>query len=309
MMKRFRVAALGAVLLACGSPGLSGGIAAAQTVEGPKVSWRFSTWGTRRSVTEGIEYIAAEAAKRTNNNFQIRIYYGEALSQAKENLDGISVGAFEAAHFCGSYHPAKHKPLNVLDLPFLPLENLDKMYQVHLAVYEHPAVKAALAKWHATLFMPNVLPQMEIMGRGKVPHEIADFKGMRASLPGITGRALGKVGITLSSMTGPETYTALERGTIDAVAFPYSYTFAAYKVDQISDWVTTNLRLGTIVCPTVISQKAWAALPKQYQDLLLSLRRPAHEAIRNDYARMDNINEDKWRKQGMTLIKVPKDQQ
>lgn len=309
MIARLSLVGMAALLIAGGGLGVSAPAAQAQTVEGPKVSWRFSTWGTRRSVTEGIEYVAAETAKRTNNNFQIRIYYGEALSQAKENLDGISVGAFESAHFCGSYHPAKHKPLNVLDLPFLPLDDLDRMYEVHLKVYEHPAVAASLAKWNAMLFMPNVLPQMEIMGRGKVPKEIEDFKGMRASLPGIIGRALGKVGITLSSMTGPETYTAMERGTIDAVAFPYSYTFAAYKVDQISNWVTTNLRLGTIVCPTVISQKAWAALPKQYQELLLSLRRPAHEAIRNDYVRMDTVNEEKWRKQGMTLIQVPKAQQ
>jgi TRAP-type C4-dicarboxylate transport system substrate-binding protein len=285
------------------------GEATAQTVEGPKVNWRFSSWGQRRAITEGMEYIIAETARRTNGNFQIKMFYGEALSQSKENLDGISVGAFESAYFCGSYHPAKHKPLNVLDLPFLPLYDLDRMYDVHMKVYEHPAVKAALAKWNAYLFMPNVLPQFEIMGRGKAPKDIEDFKGMRASLPGVIGRALGKVGITLSSLTAADTYTALERGTIDAVAFPYSYTFAAYKVDQISNWVTTNLSMGTIVCPTVINQKHWAGLPKQYQDLLLSLRKPAHDVIVREYKKADAANEEKWKKQGITLIKVPAQQQ
>ncbi|NJO32224.1 MAG: TRAP transporter substrate-binding protein DctP [Rhodospirillales bacterium] len=298
-----------AVLLGAGF-GIGGiGDARAQTVEGPKINWRFSSWGQRRAVTEGMEYIIAETAKRTNGNFQIKMFYGEALSQSKENLDGISVGAFEAAYFCGPYHPAKHKPLNVLDLPFLPLNDLDRMYKVHMTVYEHPAVAAALAKWNAYLFMPNVLPQFEIMGRGKAPKTIDDFKGMRASLPGVIGRALGKVGITLSSLTAAETYTALERGTIDAVAFPYSYTFAAYKVDQISNWVTTNLSMGTIVCPTVINQKHWADLPKQYKDLLLSLRTPAHDKIVNEYKKSDQVNEEKWKKQGMTLIKVPAEQQ
>jgi TRAP-type C4-dicarboxylate transport system substrate-binding protein len=308
MIKRLSIAGMSALLLAGGGLGASAPFAEAQTVDGPKVSWRFSTWGTRRTVTEGIEYIIAETAKRTNGNFQIKLVYGEALSQAKENLDGIKVGAFEAAHFCGSFHPAKHKPLNVLDLPFLPLQDLDVMYDVHLKVYEHPAVAAALAKWGAFLYRPNVLPQFELMGRGKVPAAMADFKGMRASLPGVIGRALSKLGISLSSMTAPETYTALERGTIDAVAFPYSYTFAAYKVDQISTWVTTNLSLGTIVCPSVIAQKSWTALPKQYQDLLLSLRRPAHDLVRNAYVKVDRENEEKWKKQGMRLIQFPKEQ-
>ncbi|MGE0714115.1 MAG: TRAP transporter substrate-binding protein DctP [Alphaproteobacteria bacterium] len=307
-MKRIVIAAAVAATVAIG-PGAVVGPAAAQTVEGPKINWRFSSWGQRRAITEGMEYIIAETAKRTNGNFQIKMFYGEALSQSKENLDGISVGAFEAAYFCGSYHPAKHKPLNVLDLPFLPLYDLDRMYDVHMKVYEHPAVAAALGKWNANLFMPNVLPQFEIMGRGKAPKSIEDFKGMRASLPGVIGRALGKVGITLSSLTAAETYTALERGTIDAVAFPYSYTFAAYKVDQISNWVTTNLSMGTIVCPTVINQKHWAELPQQYKDLLLSLRKPAHDVIVSEYRKADIANEEKWRKKGMTLIKVPPEQQ
>ena len=117
-MKKTVLTIAAAALFATGFT--AGGIAtaAAQTVEGPKVNWRFSSWGQRRAITEGLEHIVAEAARRTNGNFQIKIFYGEALSQAKENLDGISVGAFEAAYFCGSYHPAKHKPLNVLDLPF-----------------------------------------------------------------------------------------------------------------------------------------------------------------------------------------------
>ena len=308
-MKKTVIAAAAAAILGTGFTFGTVGESVAQTVEGPKVTWRFSSWGQRRAITEGMEYLIAETAKRTNGNFQIKMFYGEALSQAKENLDGISVGAFEAAYFCGSYHPAKHKPLNVLDLPFLPLYDLDRMYDVHMKVYEQPAVAAALGKWNANLFMPNVLPQFEIMGRGKAPKGVEDFKGMRASLPGVIGRALGKVGITLSSLTAAETYTALERGTIDAVAFPYSYTFAAYKVDQISNWVTTNLSMGTIVCPTVINQKHWADLPKQYKDLLLSLRKPAHDVIVREYKKADQVNEEKWTKQGMTLIKVPQAQQ
>jgi TRAP-type C4-dicarboxylate transport system substrate-binding protein len=308
-MRKLVPALMTAALLGAGFATGAVESAAAQTVEGPKVNWRFSSWGQRRAITEGMEYIISETAKRTNGNFQIKMFYGEALSQSKENLDGISVGAFEAAYFCGSYHPAKHKPLNVLDLPFLPLYDLDKMYEVHMKIYQQPAVAAALGKWNAELYMPNVLPQFEIMGKGKVPKSVEDFKGMRASLPGVIGRALGKVGITLSSLTAAETYTALERGTIDAVAFPYSYTFAAYKVDQISNWVTTNLSMGTIVCPTVINKKAWADLPPQYKELLLSLRKPAHDVIVNEYRKADSANEEKWKKQGMALIKLPADQQ
>jgi TRAP-type C4-dicarboxylate transport system substrate-binding protein len=278
---------------------------AAETVQGPKVSWKFSSWGQRRAVTEGMEYIIEEVAKRTNGNFTIKLFYGEALSQAKENLDGISIGAFESGYFCAQFHPGKNKPLNVLDLPFLPLEDLDLTYKVHHAVFEHPDVVKSMDRWNAFLYMTNALQQFELMGRNAVPKSIEDFKGVRVSLPGGIGRALELLGFVRSSVPAPEAYTALERGTIDAVGLPYTYPFSAYKVDQISKWVTTNMRMGTTVCPTVFARKHWEALPPQYKQLLLDLRWPAHEVMRDAYIKVDKENEAKWAKQGLQMIKMP----
>ena len=65
---------------------------------------------------------------------------------------------------------------------------------------------------------------------------------------------------------GFETYTALQQGTVDAIGFPYTYTFAAYKLDEISDWYTTNMSLGSVNCPIVFSRLC--ALPAQYKKLL-----------------------------------------
>jgi TRAP-type C4-dicarboxylate transport system substrate-binding protein len=290
-----------------GFAAVTGG-AEAQTVEGPKVAWKFSSWGQRRAVTEGMEYIVEEVAKRTNGNFTIKMFYGEALSQAKENLDGISLGAFESGYFCAQFHPGKNKPINVLDLPFLPLTDLDVTYKVHQAVFEHPDVVKTMDNWNAFLYMTNALPQFELMGRGEVPKGVEDFKGVRVSLPGQIGRALELLGFVRASITAPEAYTALERGTIDAVAFPYTYTFSAYKVDQISKWVTTNMKMGTTVCPTMFSRKHWEALPAQYKQLLLDLRWGAHEAMRDAYVKVDKENEAKWAKDGLKMIQMPEDQ-
>ena len=188
-------------------------------------------------------------------------------SKSKENLDGISVGAFEAALFCAAYHPGKNKPLNVLDLPFLPLTSLDVMIKVHNAVYNHPSAKKALAKWNAHLYMPNVLPQYEYMGKGTPPAKVSDFKGKRLRALGGMGRAAKAIGAVPTTMPASETYTALSRGTVDAIGFPFTYTFSAYKLDEVSDWYTTNMVLGTVNCPVVFNVNSWSKLPKQYQKL------------------------------------------
>ncbi len=278
----------------------------AQTVEGPNVTWRLSLWGKRRAFSEGLEYISAEVAKRTAGRFQVKLYYGGQLSKGKENLDGISVGAFEAALFCASYHPGKNRPLNVLDLPFLPLGNLDVMLKVHNAIYSHPAAKKALAKWNAHLYMPNVLPQYEYMGKGPVPKSVKDFKGKRLRALGGMGRSAKAIGAVPTTMPASETYTALQRGTVDAIGFPFTYTFSAYKLDEVADWYTTNMSLGTVNCPIVFNQAAWDKLPPQYQKLLNDIKAGASEAQKVAYVTKDKVNLKKWADNPkLTAVKIP----
>ena len=258
-------------------------------IDGPKVTWRVSLWGKRRAFTEGLEFISAEAKKRTGGNFNFKLYYGEQLSKSKENLDAISVGAVDAALFCASYHPQKNAPLNVLDLPFLPLANFDVMREVHNAVYAHPAAKEALLKWNAVLYQSSILPQYEYMGRGKPPKTVADFKGKRRAVP--------------TTVPASEVYNALARGTVDAIGFPMTYAFSAYKVDEVAEWYTTNMSLGTVNCPIVFNKDSYAKLPQPYKDLLEELKLPASAMQKESYAKKDRENLAEWPKK-MTPVTI-----
>ena len=298
-----------AAVLAFSGPVAYSTAAGAQDVKGPKVNWKLSLWGKRRAFTEGMEYVSAEVAKRTGGNFNIRLYYGEQLSKSKQNLDNLNIGAFEAATFCAAYHPGKNAPLNVLDLPFLPLADFGTMRKVHDAVYSHPASKKALAKWKAVIYMSNILPQYEYMGRGKPPQSVADFKGKRLRALGGMGRAAKLLGATPSTMPASETYTALQRGTVDAIGFPYTYTFVSYKTEEISDWVTTNMKLGTVNCPTAFNADAYAKLPDQYKKLLEDLKDGAYKAINDAYESQDKSNIARWKKEGkLKMVQIPENE-
>jgi len=279
--------------------------AATKACNGPKVNWRLSLWGKRRAFTEGMEHVAKTVSAQTCGNFTVKLFYGEQLSKSKENLDSISVGAIEAGTFCAAYHPGKNRPLNVLDLPFLPLADFDVMRKVHDTVYKHPASQKALDKWNAVIYMSNILPQYEYMGRGKPPSSVADFKGKRLRALGGMGRSAKAIGAVPTTMPASETYTALQRGTVDAIGFPFSYTFAAYKLDEISDWYTTNMSLGTVNCPTVFNKDAFAKLPADYKKVLDEAKPGAYAAMKSAYAAKDKANIAKWAKTKMKAVKIP----
>ena len=109
------------------------------------------------------------------------------------------------------------------------------------------------------------------------------------------------------SVPASETYTALQRGTVDAIGFPFTYAFSAYKLDEVADWYTTNMSLGTVNCPVVANKASWDKLPKQYQDLLNSLKKDAVEYQAAAYQKKDIENLKEWPKK-MKAITIPEDQ-
>ncbi|NVK15685.1 MAG: C4-dicarboxylate ABC transporter substrate-binding protein, partial [Rhodobacteraceae bacterium] len=116
--------------------------------EAAATEWNVSLWGKRRAFTEHVEKLAELVSEKTGGEFTLNISYG-GLSKNKENLDGISIGAFEMAQFCAGYHRDKNPTITVLELPFLGVNTLEEEVAVSHAVYGHPAVQADLARWNA----------------------------------------------------------------------------------------------------------------------------------------------------------------
>lgn len=230
--------------------------------------WDVSLWGQRRAFTEHVEKIAELVNTKTNGDFTLNLSYG-GLSNNRENLDGISFGAFQMAQFCAGYHPDKNPSITVLELPFLGVSSLQQEVEVSMAVYQHPAVAADLARWNATLLMPSPLPQYNIVGEGKAPSSLDDFDGMRVRATGGIGAAMETVGAVPTSMSATEVRQAMDSGVISAASFaPHAHM--SFGTVAAADWWTTNLNPGTVNCPVVVNTDALNSLSKANRDALLS---------------------------------------
>lgn len=235
--------------------------------EAMATEWNVSLWGKRRAFTENVEKLAELVSEKTNGEFTLNISYG-GLSKNKENLDGISIGAFEMAQFCAGYHPDKNPSITVLELPFLGVETLDEEVALSMALYDHPAVKADLARWNATLLMPSPMPQYNIVGLGDAPRDLDGFKGLAVRATGGIGAAMEAVGAVPTSMSATEVRQALDSGVIKAVAFaPHAHL--SYGTIENANWWTTNLNPGTVNCPVVANTDALNALSETEREALL----------------------------------------
>lgn len=294
------------VTLLCAAAALAilplAGAAANPVVDGPAVKWKLSLWGKPRAFTAGIDKLAELVSERTGGKFTIDVVYGGQLAGPRENLDGLQVGVFEAGVVAAAFHPGK-MPLTLgLDLPFLPVPDLETRQRVVEAYFAHPAIKGELDKLGVMRLYTILAPQFEFMGRGTPPKALGDWKGKRIRALAGLGEAMGKLGAVSVSISPPEVYTGLERGTVDAASFPFSYAHGAYSLHEISSWYTVNLNPGVNHAQLLVGKAAYQALPEQYRALIEEVK-PAVYA--HNIAAM-RMADKKWlplfKKAGLTAI-------
>lgn len=241
-------------------------IAGALSTETLAEEWNVSVWGKRRAFTEHVHKLGELLDQKTNGEFTLNISYG-GLSKNKENLDGISIGAFEMAQFCAGYHADKNRVVTVLELPFLGVENLAQEVAVSAAVYAHPAAIEEMAQWNAKLLMTSPMPQYNLVGTGEPRTTLSDFEGMRVRATGGLGKAFAAAGSVPTSVTATEAYQAMESGVVDTVAFAQHAHLSFGTINQ-ADWWTANLNPGTVNCPVVVNIDAYESLSDAHREAL-----------------------------------------
>ncbi|MEM0976350.1 MAG: TRAP transporter substrate-binding protein DctP [Pseudomonadota bacterium] len=276
MKNTFKTAVASAVVLAFASEAIA-------------TEWNVSLWGKRRAFTEHVEKLAELVSEKTNGEFTLAISYG-GLSKNTENLDGISIGAFEMAQFCAGYHADKNPSITVLELPFLGVTTLEEERKISQALYAHPAAQEDLGRWNATLLMPSPLPQYNLVGVGDAPKTLDDYEGLTVRATGGIGEAMKAVDAVPTSMSASEVRQSLDGGVVKAVAFaPHAHM--SFGTVETGTWWTTNLNPGTVNCPVVVNTDALDALSDEHREALLG---SVDEALDHYVATYNGATMDAW---------------
>ena len=269
--------------------------------------WNVSLWGKRRAFTENVEKLAELVSKKTNGEFKLKISYG-GLSKSRENLDGISFGAFEMAQFCSFYHKDKNPTITVTELPFTKDLSLKRTAEILQKVHEHPIVVNDLARWNATLLMPTPLPQYNLVSKTDPIHSLDELKGVRVRGPGGIMGVLSKIGAIKTGVPFSEVRQSMDSGVIDAATFaPHAHL--ATKSYKVGKWASTNLNLGSANCPVVVNTDALNSLNAKNKAALLG---SVDEAIAYYVDNYDNNTTGKYEQavsdQGLTRVTFTSEQ-
>jgi TRAP-type C4-dicarboxylate transport system substrate-binding protein len=252
-----------------------------------KAVWNHNLWGPKRAVTAGIETVADFFGKESGGKVEIKIHYGGALGPERQIPEAIKSGGYESGMMCAGYYPAKFPLLTVMELPFLAPVSLADNAKVNEAVLSHPLIAKEMAeRWNIKYFGPTFLPAYEFMGNKRIA-AVDDMKGVKMRISGLNAKALQKFGAVPTMVTAPEAYQALERGTIDSFGLPYSYTFGAYKLQEVSKFVTEGMAMSGLVCFQGVNIAVWNKLPENVRAKLPQAKEKAVAAMLEAYKQAD----------------------
>ena len=201
---------------------VAGGAAAAATLAAPAISQgrekltMVLTWGRGSAgVFDAAEKVATSVNTMSEGLLEIDIKaQGELVSGLPAVFDAVTSGQADMYHAADYYYVGQHPGFGFFTaVPFgMTALELDTWYyhqgghELHLELGEEFGLVSFLAG--------NTGEQ----GGGWFAKEIQspeDFKGLKFRMPGLGGKALGKLGASVQTIPGAEIYQALASGAVD----------------------------------------------------------------------------------------------
>jgi TRAP-type mannitol/chloroaromatic compound transport system substrate-binding protein len=255
----------------------------------PEIKWRMTTsWPKSLDTLHGgAEMMAKLVGEATDNKFQIQTFAAGEIVPGLQVLDAVQNATVEMGHTASYYYFGKDPTFTFgSSIPFGPNARLNQAW------YMMGGGKELLNEFYkgynvTSLLAGNTGCQMGGWFRKEI-NTVDDLKGLKFRIGGFAGRVMQKLGTVPQQLAGGDIYPALEKGTIDAAEWVGPYDdekLGLYKVAKFyyyPGWWEGGPELDLFV-----NDKAFAALPKDYQSILEAA---CYEANVDMVAKYDALN-------------------
>jgi TRAP-type mannitol/chloroaromatic compound transport system substrate-binding protein len=267
MSRRTFLVKAGGLLVATGA---ATAVDAPHVIAQPKVQWRMPTMWTPANdvLLNNANAFAKTVSDVTGGRFSIKVFAAGELMPATGVFDGCVNGSVEMFNG-GSYYWAGKEPAMqwFTGLPF----GLNA--QGYYAWFNHDEGTRLMEEVYAPFGLvprPGTAtnPQMAGWFRKKLT-SLDDLKGLKIRIPGIGGKVYSSAGSAVVLLPPGEIYTALERGTIDAVEFVGPHDDMKLGFHQVARYYYyPGWQEATSVTEFTFNRKAYDALSTDFKRAL-----------------------------------------
>ena len=237
--------------------------------ETKKVQWNLATtWNSTLTplITPPLQ-VAQMVAEMTGGNFTIKVEGAEKHKAPLEILDMVKGGQYEMGHTASYYWKGKDATTALFTtVPFGMTASEQGAWLYHGGGME--LMQKCYDKFEVySLPGGNTGVQMGGWFRKEIK-SLDDLKGLKMRIPSVAGEVFAKLGVTVTNIAPGELYTALDRGAIDALEWVGPAMDIKMGFHKIAPYYYAGWHEPASDMQFLISKKAFARLPPEYQAVL-----------------------------------------
>lgn len=244
--------------------------------------------------------------RKSNETLLFELFPGGQLAGATAAINALQSGIADMAALQIGFTDSTLALSTIVEIPVagVAFETFAKAYArlIHddLSTVEYQP--AGLVPVTVLTLPPN---QLLFSKRIEKLEKLDDLTGLRVRVPNSVGaKAIAALGMVPIQMPIAETYTALERGTIDAVMTIHA-SAVAYDLMSVTKTATVNFSFGSIGVISAVSQESFAKLTEEERTLLIEQGRHAETRSVEVIARMEAEARDRLMASGLNLLVLP----
>ena len=252
---------------------------------GRQVVWRLASSFPRSldTIYGAAEVLSERVSAMSDGNFRIRVYQSGELVGGLQVMDAVQDGSAEVGQTGSYYYIGKHPALafdTCVPFGFTPRQQnawLEEAGGLEL-------IREIYAGFDIVSFpCGNTGVQMGGWFKREIG-SLADLKGLKMRIPGLGGKVMDALGVTVQVIPAAEIYTSLERGAIDAAEWVGPYDDEKLGLHQVAKnyyypgWWEPGPSLSFLV-----NRRAWEALPATYREIFAAACKQAASAMQTRY--------------------------
>jgi TRAP-type mannitol/chloroaromatic compound transport system substrate-binding protein len=267
-------------LQAAGLAAAAGAVASPAIAQAmPEIKWRLtSSFPKSLDTLYGTAEIFAKAvSEATDNRFQIQVFAANEIVPALSAMDAVQTGTVEMCHTASYYYFGKDPTFAFgTTVPFGLNARMQNAWMYHGGGIE---LLNDFYKKFNIIALPcgNTGCQMGGWFRREIK-EVADLRGLKMRIGGFAGTVMAKLGVVPQQIAGGETYSALEKGTIDAAEWVGPYDDEKLGFQKIAPYYYyPGWWEGGAMLHNFFNMDKWNALPPAYRSIIKTASSMANE--------------------------------
>ena len=258
-----------------------------ENIFGPnnKVTWRLATsWNEAfPPFTNTVTNMAKMVEQMSGGNFIIEIDGVNKHKSAFGIMDMVKLGQYQMGHTASYYYKGKDSVLLLFtSMPF-GMNALEQYAWFYFGGGMELAQKAY--EKHGLYSFPggNTGVQMGGWFRKEI-NSLDDLKGLKMRIPGFAGEIFAKLGCAVTNIAPSELYTALERGTIDALEWVGPGMDIAMGFHKIAPYYYTGWHEPATELQFVVNRSQMDKLSAKNKEILrVAMRTAAYDMLIQNY--------------------------